>query len=162
MEEKKLTDEEIAKAILQQVEYNAGIPYIDEWLKVKTVKFADILNFIYRLQDKADGYERKIENGGLVSIDWHNEQVGHLEEENAELKKQVDEFVKIARVSDTKKLADGIKEQAVKDTAEKFAIAVKENSETEYIYGVKCHKHYSISEDDLNEICKYFTEGVNG
>ena len=64
MEEKKLTDEEIAKAILQQVEYNAGIPYVDEWLKVKTVKFADILNFIYRLQDKADGYERKIENGG--------------------------------------------------------------------------------------------------
>ena len=51
MEEKKLTDEEIAKAILQQVEYNAGIPYIDEWLKVKTVKFADILNFIYRLQN---------------------------------------------------------------------------------------------------------------
>lgn len=46
-----------------------------------------------------------------------------------------------------------------KETAERFAIAVKENSETEYIYGAKCHKHYSISEDDLNEICKYFTEG---
>ena len=61
MEEKKLTDEvvvaknaitdeEIAKAILQQIEYNAGIPYIDEWLKVKTIKFTDILNFIHRLQ----------------------------------------------------------------------------------------------------------------
>lgn len=45
-----ITDEEIAKAILQQIEYNAGIPYIDEWLKVKTIKFTDILNFIHRLQ----------------------------------------------------------------------------------------------------------------
>lgn len=63
MEEKKLTDEvvvaknaitdeEIAKAILQQIEYNAGIPYIDEWLKVKTIKFTDILNFIHRLQSR--------------------------------------------------------------------------------------------------------------
>lgn len=63
MEEKKLTDEvvvaknaitdeEIAKAILQQIEYNAGIPYIDEWLKVKTIKFTDILDLIYRLQDE--------------------------------------------------------------------------------------------------------------
>ena len=50
MEEKKLTDEEIAKAILQQVEYGAGIPYIDEWGKVRTIKFTDMLNFIHRLQ----------------------------------------------------------------------------------------------------------------
>lgn len=49
-EEKKLTDEEIAKAILQQIEYNAGIPYINEWQQVKTIKFTDILDFINRLQ----------------------------------------------------------------------------------------------------------------
>lgn len=50
VEKNAITDEEIAKAILQQIEYNAGIPYIDEWLKVKTIKFTDILNFIHRLQ----------------------------------------------------------------------------------------------------------------
>lgn len=49
-EEKKPTDEEIAKAILQQIEYNAGIPYINEWQQVKTIKFTDILDFINRLQ----------------------------------------------------------------------------------------------------------------
>ena len=120
MEEKKLTDEEIANAILQQVEYNAGIPYIDEWLKVKTVKFADILNFIYRLQDKADGYERKIENGGLVSIDWHNEQVGHaeivMEEPKAEIERLTEENAYLRTVADTfkadykKAKADGARE----------------------------------------------------
>ena len=50
MEEKNFTDEEIAKAILQQVEYGAGIPYIDEWKKVRTIKFTEILDFIHRLQ----------------------------------------------------------------------------------------------------------------
>lgn len=59
MEEKKLTDEEIAKAILQQVEYGAGIPYIDEWGKVRTIKFTEILDFIQRLND---------ENGYLKSV----------------------------------------------------------------------------------------------
>ena len=49
-EEKKPTDEEIAKAILQQIEYNAGIPYINEWQQVKTIKFTEILDFIQHLQ----------------------------------------------------------------------------------------------------------------
>ena len=62
MEEKKLTDEEIAKAILQQVEYNAGIPYIDEWGKVRTIKFMEILDFIHRLQ----GEKQVIECHGML------------------------------------------------------------------------------------------------
>ena len=54
-EEKKPTDEEIAKAILQQIEYNAGIPYINEWQQVKTIKFTDILDFITRLKGSIEG-----------------------------------------------------------------------------------------------------------
>ena len=76
-----------------------------------------------------------------VYIDWQN-QCKVLVKENKQLTKEL--------------------KQLRKETAEKFVIAVKENSETEYIYGEKCHKHYSISEDDLNEICKYFAEGANG
>ena len=54
------------------------------------------------------------------SSDYHEGNQKELEVKNAELQKQVDEFVKIARVSDTKKLFDGIKEQAVKDTAKEI------------------------------------------
>ena len=72
MEEKKLTDEEIAKAILQQIEYNAGIPYINEWQQVKTIKFTDILDFITRLKGSIEGLtaENKVvhnENDELIA-----------------------------------------------------------------------------------------------
>ena len=81
MEEKKLTDEvvvaknaitdeEIAKAILQQIEYNAGIQYIDEWLKVKTIKFTDILNFIHRLQ--AENKELKSPKFASRKLNFYN------------------------------------------------------------------------------------------
>ena len=71
-EEKKLTDEEIAKAILQQIEYNAGIPYINEWQQVKTIKFTDILDFITRLKGSIEGLtaENKVvhnENDELIA-----------------------------------------------------------------------------------------------
>lgn len=80
-EEKKPTDEEIAKAILQQIEYNAGIPYINEWQQVKTIKFTEILDLIRRLQNEKAEYERKLADGELVSKDWHDEQVLHAEEQ---------------------------------------------------------------------------------
>ena len=133
MEEKKLTDEEIARAILQQIEYNAGIPYIDEWLKVKTVQFADILNFIYRLQQRVsileadnDDYKMKLAENELVSIDWHNEQVGHLEEENAELQKQ-----------------------AVKYTAKEIIQWIKRNGTLQY-------GGYVIHDSTIEQMCKKY------
>ena len=43
--EKKMTDEEIAKAILQNIEYSKTITYFDEWGKCKTIKITDILDF---------------------------------------------------------------------------------------------------------------------
>ena len=67
-EEKKPTDEEIAKAILQQIEYNAGIPYINEWQQVKTIKFTEILDFIQHLQGENAGLK---ERGEIVINSLH-------------------------------------------------------------------------------------------
>lgn len=61
MEEKKLTDEvvvaknaitdeEIAKAILQSIEYSKTITYFDEWGNCKSIFMTDILDLIYRLK----------------------------------------------------------------------------------------------------------------
>lgn len=61
MEEKKLTDEvvvaknaitdeEIAKAILQSIEYSKTITYFDEWGNCKSIFMTDILDLIHRLQ----------------------------------------------------------------------------------------------------------------
>jgi hypothetical protein len=95
MEERNFTDEEIAKAILQQVEYNAGIPYIDEWKKVRTIKFTEILDFIYRLQNiekaneeaweiKEESYKRQIAE--------QNAKIEHLENETTYLQMVADAF----------------------------------------------------------------------
>ena len=51
-EEKNLTDEEIAKAILQSIEYSKTITYFDEWGNCKAIMVTDILDLIYRLQDE--------------------------------------------------------------------------------------------------------------
>ena len=61
MEEKKLTDEvvvaknaitdeEIAKAILQSIEYSKTITYFDEWGNCKSIFVKDILDLIHRLK----------------------------------------------------------------------------------------------------------------
>lgn len=61
MEEKKLTDEvvvaknaipdeEIAKAILQSIEYSKTITYFDEWGNCKSIFMTDILDLIHRLK----------------------------------------------------------------------------------------------------------------
>ena len=52
MKEKKLTDEEIAKAILQSIEYSKTITYFDEWGNCKAIMMTDILDLIHRLQDE--------------------------------------------------------------------------------------------------------------
>ena len=47
----ELTDDVIAKALLQNIEYNKSLAYFDEWGNRKTVTVTDILNFVHRLQD---------------------------------------------------------------------------------------------------------------
>ena len=50
MEEKKLTDEEIAKALLQSIEYSKTITYFDVWGNCKSIMMTDVIDFISRLQ----------------------------------------------------------------------------------------------------------------
>lgn len=63
MEEKKLTDEEIVKAILQSIEYSKTITYFDEWGNCKAIWITDILDLIHRLQ--SENAEQKAENERL-------------------------------------------------------------------------------------------------
>ena len=50
MEEKELTDEDIAQALLQNIEYGRAITYFDKWGNHKSIMIADIIDFINRLQ----------------------------------------------------------------------------------------------------------------
>ena len=43
--------------------------------------YKDALDIIHRLQSENAEYRRKLEDGELVSKDWHDEQVGHAESE---------------------------------------------------------------------------------
>ena len=104
MEEKKLTNDTeidvgmIVKAFdccrnnncercpLGEVECNV--------LSCETFVMKKTLDLIHRLQDENAEYERKLEDGELVSTDWHDEQVLHLQAENESLTKQIEELSK--------------------------------------------------------------------
>jgi chromosome segregation ATPase len=58
MEEKKLTDEEIAKAILQSIEYSKTITYFDEWGNCKAIMITDIIDLIHRLQAEKESLKK--------------------------------------------------------------------------------------------------------
>lgn len=83
-EEKKPTDEEIAKAILKQIEYNTGIPYINEWQQVKTIKFTEILDLIHRLQKENKGIKKLISK---TQLDLMFEQAKTIEQQKVEIKR---------------------------------------------------------------------------
>lgn len=61
IEEKKLTDEELAKAILQSIEYSKTITYFDEWGNCKAIMVTDILDLIHRLQAENETQRKIIE-----------------------------------------------------------------------------------------------------
>lgn len=78
MENGKLTDEEIAKAIIQSIEYNKTISYIDEWGKRKKVNMIDIIDLINRIKEEKELYKNQFNELEPRFFD--------LREENAQLK----------------------------------------------------------------------------
>ena len=98
MKEKKLTDEEIVKALeccLKDKKgcdkckvYNKNTPMLRERFIVceKLVKSA--YDLIKRLQSKVAEYEQKLDDGELLSKDYHDEQVFHYVDEVADLLKE--------------------------------------------------------------------------
>ena len=172
MEEKKLTDEvvvaknaipdeEIAKAILQSIEYGKTITYFDEWGNCKSIFVKDILDLIHRL--KKENEELKSPKFASWKLKFFN-----LKEEFDKELSEHEEFTKKAK-AEIERLKIDIKneknwgkiqtKQAVKDTAEKFAERVnqainayrKKVGEDEYVIDAR----RLIFE--VNEICKEFT-----
>lgn len=90
MEEKKLTDEQIITAYKYCVIDNVDCkdcPCKDWGCAVHKKDIYDLLN---RQKDKIDEYERKFDDGELVSKDWHDEQVLHDKAEIERLTEKVE------------------------------------------------------------------------
>ena len=116
MEEKKLTDEEIVKAVSYLAETGEGRGWIDGY-KCKVIKFADILDLIHRLQSENEQLkkpkfgnwkvkffkaqaeiERLTEEKNDILFDF-KDRVASAEQENAELQKQVDKcFMEVGKM----------------------------------------------------------------
>lgn len=94
-EEKKLTDDEIVKAYKSCFIDRADCDTCpcDDW--GCGVDGSDILNLINRQKQIIGEYKRKLENGDLVSKEWHDEQIGHAElvidEQKAEIERLTEE-----------------------------------------------------------------------
>ncbi len=89
MEEKKLTDEEILqgleccrKGCRDKSCFGVEMDGIATCTNILT---QNALDLIHRLQSEKAEYEQKLDDGELVSKDWHDEQVLHLQEENDRL-----------------------------------------------------------------------------
>ena len=102
-EEKKPTDEDIAQALLQNIEYGKTITYFDKWGNRKSIAMTDVLNLIQRVKDKN---EQLMEENGIIkgnppiiagrSLGKTIRKKVHLfdqmKERNEELQKQVNEL----------------------------------------------------------------------
>ena len=78
-----------------------------------------------KLQKENAEYERKLADGDLVSIEWHDEQVGHANKEIERLTEERDKQRKLyvkefAEHANHLGEFEGIKRQAVKDTAKEI------------------------------------------
>ena len=84
MDEKKLTDEEIVKAwdiCNNTPSCVSECPYFNKHGKNFCMENKTLYKDIKRIVQEHAEYERKIEDGELVSRDWHDEQVLHLQNE---------------------------------------------------------------------------------
>lgn len=105
IKEKKLTDEDIVMALCKQKQFlleeqeRTGNTPDTQLVYVTGEAVFEILDLIKRLQEENADYERKLEDGELVSKEWHDEQVLMLLRERDNLadyvkilKKEVDEL----------------------------------------------------------------------
>ena len=127
MDEKKLTDEEIAKAILQSIEYSKTITYFDEWGNCKAIMMTDILDLIHRLQSE----NKELKSHKFAS--WKLKFFNLKEEFDKELSEH-EEFTKKAKAEIERLKLDLENEknwgkiqtkQAVKDTAKEIYDYIK-------------------------------------
>lgn len=132
--EKKLTDEEIAKAILQSIEYSKTITYFDEWGNCKSIMITDILDLIYRLKAEKEELEKPKFGNWKVKFFKALEENERLTKENERLsdleftQEHCDLYEENKYLKDCLVLA---KEQAVKDTAKDIldkAIIIDKNT----------------------------------
>jgi chromosome segregation ATPase len=114
MEEKKLTDEEIVKALecCGELDNCFDCPIMVEMKRRNFICREVVLDLIHRLQAQNAEYERKLTDGELVSKEWHDEQVGHaelvIEEQKAEIERLKEDRNQLALCN--KGLQDGINE----------------------------------------------------
>ena len=88
--------------------------------------------------------EEKLENGELVSIDWHDEQVLHAEDEIERLKAQLHEYKK-----PIDKFIKDRENQAVKEFAEYLK---------EYARACKSSGYDGIGENDIDDLLKEYEQ----
>lgn len=94
MEEKKLTDEEVIKGLeccskgcCDKSCFGSEMSGITECTNILT---KNALDLIHSLQGKVAEYERKLADGEICSMDYHNEQMGVLNCEIEEYKAQIE------------------------------------------------------------------------
>ena len=182
MVDKFCSDTELSKATLDLINRlqreNANVISMNDTLyrekeELKSNKFANWKMKFFNLKDE---YERKLEEGELVSIDWHNEQVLHA---NAEIERLKDEKYQVEqnlkqcengyelelhtarfdmninreRVAELQKQVDELKDICLDcpyklkfDEIEKQAVKDTKNSYTEKIKQAKCSMVVMIDE----------------
>jgi hypothetical protein len=128
MEEKKMTDEEIVKALEMHVNSDGKYSF-EEWDRCKTVTQSDILDLIHRLQ--SENAEQKAEIERLTKrLDVCSEQLYHSCIDKGELQKQVDELKERCEIAEGTKrrltIFDRIEihDKAVKDTAKEICLKI--------------------------------------
>lgn len=141
MEENKLTDEKIVKAL----KCTAGIMQVDcDYCPFLINKFCSdtqlataTLDLIKHLQAENAEYERKLEDGEVCSMDWHDEQVLHANEEIENMqavifgleeeKRQLQ--IKVDALKERCEIAEGTKHRlTIFDRMEIYSKAVKDTA----------------------------------
>lgn len=93
--EKKLTDEDIAQALLQNIEYGKAITYFDKWGNHNSIMIADIIDFIHRLQSEKEELHEKRMDAEYAIDKWMKENA----EQKAEIERLTEENRTIVSIS---------------------------------------------------------------